>query len=180
MSPTDSPSFLKRACSCTWCYSRQTHADTKSISKIFYGGHKGQNHSELKTKDKKWNKKTVSHTFQSHGWWEGRRTLTLPSIFFYTTSLYLNRKCSVPTPASQTGLLTMWTHKPDVPSSFYADVKLSPWQSYTFTFKDPSHQSSKLCFMFKHKHTLLYHNKPVSPHFNMSERFLTSSCPVKI
>lgn len=51
-------------------------------------------------------------TFQSHGGirWTHNPLRESSHGFLDATSFYLKRKCSVPTPRSQNGLLIMWTH----------------------------------------------------------------------
>lgn len=129
-----------------------------------------------------WNKAFSQHAQR----WGGRedepiillkQPCCLSLIFFYATSFYLKRKCSVPT-----GLLIMW-HTPDVPSSHYADVKPSPWQSHTFLthLKDPSHLNSKLNFIFSHCTHTIQQIKTVFQHLKCQKQtvFRTVSCPVK-
>lgn len=62
----------------TVCKQVDVHqTDTRNISKVFCGVHKGENHSELRTKDKKWKrlKQMCSHDKNIlYLWWEERCT----------------------------------------------------------------------------------------------------------
>lgn len=88
-------------------------------------------------------------------WWEDRCThnpLRGSSHGSFFTSFYLNRKCSVPTPRSQTELLIMWTH------TWCAFITLCRCPTIALTITHPhlchsseqSHESSTLYFIFKH------------------------------
>lgn len=115
----------------------------ESISKIFSGGQKGQNHSELQTKNKEKQIKCATFLVCSRdrnvSWWKGRQTHNPLEeaeglcVFLWSsssTTLHFTSTgsavCQLSPP--QTGLLTMW-HTADVPSSHYAVVRPSPWQS---------------------------------------------------
>lgn len=118
----------------------------ESISKISSGGRKGQNHSELQTKNKEKQIKCATFSVCSHdrnvSWWKGRQTQSpveetegfryLSSIFFYNTSFYLNRKCSVPTFPSSDSTLNHVTH------SRRAFFTLCSCQTLALTITTPS------------------------------------------
>lgn len=96
-----------------------------------HGEHWGQNHWAT-------NQRHVMETVCSRdknisaSWWEGRWTHNL--LQDSSSSLcFLNRKCSVPIPPRSLNSPS-GEHTPDVPSSHYASVRPSPWQSHNLTF----------------------------------------------
>lgn len=168
-------------CAYRWTYRRHRLMHRRAYQRFFCGGCKGQNHSELRTKDRKWRvsasalfsqRAAMTITFQSHGGREDgpiSQPWLLLFLFFYATSFYLDRKCSVPTPThpplnthTRTGL--MWTHTRRAFITLCRCHTPSPWQSHTPSFlkiqairiqTHTLHEQIKLAFQHLKKQKIL-------------------------
>lgn len=127
-----------------------------STSKVFFGERKKYEFTlsyKPKKRDGSWptssSRSTLfpqrDGTFQNHVERERRRTLKCTAPFFSTPLHYTSTGsavCQLPRFSDWTLVSCEDTHTHDVPSSRYAGVRLSPWQSLAHTFSQ--FQRSKL------------------------------------